>query len=165
LAVSGCVEVERGETELLSIEAFGCVGGCVEDFWGAGRNWLFPPVLGCARLAIVHETAEEAFDAYRLAHPDLAWDPWRQAVEIRASFCGLDLSDIEVERADRIVEDLEGGWPNLDEELKRIERKGGQGALLQSSSGGTTVVILEKYFSDCVEFGRVVEFEPDRLVP
>ena len=165
LAAGGCVEVERGDTELLTIEAFCTCGGMVEDFWDTGRDWVFPLVLGCARLVTLHETADGAFRAYRLGHPDRPRNPWRQAVEVRISFCGLDLSDIEVARADQILENLEEGRQSLGDELKRIEDKGGQGALLSSSCGGIAAVILDKHFDASVEFGRVVEFEPDRLVP
>jgi hypothetical protein len=165
LATAGCVEVERGETELLSIDAFCGCGGLVEDFQGWGRDWVFPRVLGRARLATVHATADAALRAYRLGHPDRPPNPWRRAIEVRASFYGLDLSDIEVARADQILESLENDWEGLSRELGRIERKGGQGALLQSSGGGVAVVILDKHFDECIEFGRVIEFEPGKLVP
>jgi hypothetical protein len=165
LPAGSCVEVEQGENELLTIEAFCCCGGMVEDFWGVGRDWVFPPVLGCARLATLHDTADAAFRAYRLGHPDRPQNPWRQTAEVKASFYGLDLREIEIARADQILENLEDGRESLGRELRRIERKGGQGALLSSSCGGIAVLILDKHFDECVEFGQVVEFEPDRLVP
>jgi hypothetical protein len=165
LAAGGCVEVERGETELLLIEAFRDCAPMFEDPWGPGLDWIFPPVLGRARLGTVHETADDAFRAYRLAHPQRPRRTWRKAIEVKAAFYGLDLLKLNLARADQILGDIEAGAMRLEGDLKRVEAMGGQGALIPSSCGGTAVLILERYFEDCVEFGQIVEFDPDSLVP
>jgi hypothetical protein len=165
LPVGGCVEVEHGETELLLIEAFRDCAPMTEDPWDR-LDLIFPCVLDRARLGTIYETAAAAFRAYRMGHPQRPAKTWRKAVEVKAAFYGLDLRrDFPIPKADQILEKLEGGEMGLQGELKRIESKGAQGALLPSSSGGTAIVLLERYFEECVEFGRVVEFDPDSLVP
>lgn len=161
----GCAEVEQGEAQLLVVEAFRDHAPMIEDPWGPGLDWLFPLVLGRARLATVYDEADEAFHAYRMGHPGRPPKIWRKATEVKASFYGLDLLDLPVAHADQILKDLANGMMDLENELKQVEAKGGQGALLPSSCGGTAVLILERYFEDCVEFGQVIELDPDSLVP
>jgi hypothetical protein len=171
LAAGGCVEVELGEPELLVVEGFRDYAPMIEDPWGPRLDWIFPPALGRARLGTVHLKAEDACRAYLMGHPGRPRKTWRKAIEVRISFYGLDLLNLDIARADQILRDLEDGEMKLEAEqrlegeLKRIEAKGGQGALLPSSSGGTAIVILERHFEDCVEFGQVVEFESGSVVP
>lgn len=164
MAAGGCVEVTQGETELLVIEGSVDFSPTIEDPWGPRLDWIFPPVLGRARLGTVHDRADDACRVYRMGHPDRPKRTWRKAIEVKASFSGLDLLDLDIARADQILENLEDGAMELESELKRIERMGGVGALLPCSSGGTAMIILERHFEHCVEFGQVVEFEPDSLV-
>lgn len=165
MAAGGCVEVEQGEAEHLSIEAFRDYAPMIEDPWGPRLDWIFPLVLGRARLGTIYDRPNDACRAYRMGHPERPRKTWRKAIEVKAAFCGLDLRSLDIARADQILEKLEDGANGLEGELKRIEVKGGQGALLPSSSGGTAILILERCFEDCVEFGQVVEFDPDSLVP
>lgn len=165
MATSGCVEVEQGKVEILLVEAFRDCAPMLQDPWGSGRDWIFPRVLGRARLATLHETADAAFRGYQMGHPNRPSNPWRKVIEVRVLFHGLDLCDIDIARADQILQDLEAGLTSLDSELRRVEQKGGQGVLLRSSCGGIAIVLLEKAFESCVEFGRIVEFDPDQLVP
>jgi hypothetical protein len=166
LAAGSCVEVEQGEVEFLSIEGFRICEPTAEDF-RERIDWIFPPVFGCARFATIHDTAEAAYSAYLLGNDRRSpRRHWRQAVEVTVAFDGLELSDeIEAARADQILQSLEDQEASLRAKLRRVERKGGQGVVLQASCGGTAVVLLDDHFWECVEFGDVVEFDPDSLVP